>query len=610
MTSAYPDIEGQLYSRTAPTSMFTEAKARQEASTERESVRIMQTVAGETLDTAKAYTRALVASAQISGSGGDLTGFATTDYVDAAVAGVEVDTSRFADKQWVEDALAAGGTGDATLALSHWCAGTGEDESAQLQAAVDEAVRTKATLVCDVPGVIGLGSTVTMGNLNANSTREAIFFATGTLRVKATTAVSKLLDMRGTFDAGNLTMELDGQNLAEVGIYSYNIGRSRFGSILARRFTATAWAIEALMPEGTNNNNCFTVRDIQVVLCGSKHTTSATVSKAWDGGMTAVSSNPAVSEWTLNTPLPQQMRRYAWMTQVAVMADGRLASVMDVSPDGRTIKIAHENRPNGYSESITLHTSAIHWPYNPDAGAWHVGSVDVSSCPNAASMTVGGYGGGIGSLVMQYNALGLVIPLRASGLDIGHLYTEGIGTWLYASHVNHQTAGTAVSIGAGQKTAGTIQIGDQGIADGGYMTMEGRDRVPSHWRIVGHFGQSAEDVETPGVPFKEQPPTETVTTGPAYAFTKTSGDFNLRIDVGKEDGRVGTVHLRTPAQVESQGATLTLFGETAGHTFKDGGGTSKTVPIPHPGGIVHFWLERAASGSGGKWVVTVTPNVS
>ena len=447
--------------------------------------------------------------------------------------------------------------------LSNYCRGDGTNEAAGLQAAADEATRTKALLICDVPGQIGLGSTVTLGNLNANSTRESIFFAEGTLRVVATTTLTKMLDLRGTFDAGSLTMELDGANLATVGVYSYNIGRSRFGSVLMRRCLATGWAIEALKPEGTNNNNCFTVRDIQAVLCGSKHTATATVSQAWDGGMTAVSSSPATTTWTLDTPLPAHMRAYSWLTQIAVMADGRVQSVMDVSADGKTIKIAHEKRAAGYSEQITLHTSAIHWPYNPDAGAWYVGSVDVSSCPNAASMTVGGYGGGIGSLTIQYNALGLVIPLRASGLDIGHLYTEGIPTWLYACHVNHRTAGTAVSIGAGQKTAGEIQIADQGIADSGYMTMTGRSAIPKHWLVVGHYGDSPVDkTPAPITPIdgpEYNPGTRNLTPGTLQMYDRASGAYGLRIANTVNPGGVGMVTLKAPTTGGGTAVNLSLL---------------------------------------------------
>lgn len=464
--------------------------------------------------------------------------------------------------------------------LSNYCRGDGSDEAAGLQAAANEAVRTKALLICDVPGQIGVGATVTLGNLNANSTRESIFFAEGTLRVVATTALTKMLDVRGTFDAGALTVEVDGANLATLGIYSYNIGRSRFGSLLFRRCLASGWAIEALKPEGTNNNNCFSVRDIQAVLCGSKHTTTATVSQAWDGGMTAISASPATTTWTLSTPLPEHMRAYSWLTQVAVMADGRIQSVMDVSADGKTIKIAHEKRAAGHSEQITLHTSAIHWPYNPDAGAWYVGNVDVSSCANAAAMTVGGYGGGIGSLTIQYNALGLVIPLRASGLNIGHLYTEGIPTWLYACHVNHRTAGTAVSIGAGQKTAGTIQIADQGIADSGYMTMTGRDKLPRHWLIVGHHGDfPVDNAPAPLVPVdgpEHNPGTRNITPGTLQMYTRSSGAYNLRIANAANPRGVGMVTLTAPSTGGGTDVNVTLLTSN-GDTVHGGPSTTLTI---------------------------------
>lgn len=439
----------------------------------------------------------------------------------------------------------------------------GTDQSAKLQAVFDAATAVSGRIVCDVQGAISVGSTVTLGNLNPNSTRENIVAIEGNLRMVATAPMTRMMSMRGTFDAGNLTMELDGANLAHLGVYSYNIGRSRFGSLLFRRFLASGWGNEALMPEGTNNNNCFSVRDVQAVLCGSKHTTSATVTKQWDGGMTAIGSNPAVSEWTLSTPLPTHMRSYSWLTQVAVMADGRIQTVMDVSADGKVIKIAHEARSNGYSETITLHTSAIHWPYNPDAGAWQVGNIDVSSCPNAASLTVGGYGGNIDALTIQYNALGIIIPMRASGLNIGSLYTEGINTWLYACHVNHRTAGTSVSIGAGQKTAGTIQIGDQGIANQGYMTMAGRSDVPKHWVIVGHHGDSPVDkTPAPLVPYdgpEHNPGTRNLTPGTLQMYSRSSGAYNLRIANAANPSGVGMVTLTAPTTGGGTAVNLSLL---------------------------------------------------
>lgn len=464
--------------------------------------------------------------------------------------------------------------------LSNYCRGDGSDESAQLQAAFTEATRTKALLVCDVPGQIGIGTPVYIGNLNANSTRESIFFVEGTLRIVATDTVSRMLDMRGTFDAGSLTIEMDGANRATIGMYSYNIGRSRFGSILGRRFLATGWAIDPLKPYGTNNNNCFSVRDIQMVLTGSKHTTTAKVSKAWDGGMTGISASPAVSEWVLDTPLPSHMREESWLAQVAVMSDGRIQTVTDVSADGKTVKIAHEARPNGYSDTMTFHTSAIHWPYNPDAGAWYVGNVDVSSCANAAAMTVGGYGGGIGALTIQYNALGVIVPIRASGLNVGTLYTEGIPTWLYVCHANHRTAGTAVSIGAGQKTAGTIQVADQGIFNEGYMTMRGRDVMPRHWLIVGHHGDfPVDNAPAPLVPVdgpEHNPGTRNLTPGTLQMYTRSSGAYNLRIANAANPRGVGMVTLTAATTGGGTDVNVTLLTSN-GDTVHGGPSTTLTI---------------------------------
>lgn len=432
---------------------------------------------------------------------------------------------------------AAGGL----LLLSKYCTGDGTDEATDLQQAFTDAATNGKVLVWDVPGTIGIGATVTLGDERANGAQKIILHAVGGLRLKALVAMEAMLVQSGTvwWQGGHL--ELDGSSLAYFGFYGKNFGRSKGGHLHAFGCLTSGHAIE---PSG--NNNSFSFSSIRVWNCGDKLATTATLTaRSSESGWTLYGDSATYSTWTLATPLPAHMRCRTWASPSVVFADGREMIVKSVSSDGTTIDVYHENRPVNTSESITVYTAAINWAYYGDTGIWQVGQIDVRNNANAVSFVTSGYGGNVDTYAQQANARGVVMTKRAAGLTFGYFYTEGISNMLtcrYSADASAAHPGSQVFVGPGNKNDAAIQIIDRG-----WMTMTGRETLPQHWIVFRESGSPF--VAPPFEPLDPpitQPGTKTLTPGTIQHYDRTSGAWAFRIDNAAAPKAGGIAVLRGP----------------------------------------------------------------
>lgn len=415
------------------------------------------------------------------------------------------------------------------------------DQSAKIQAAINDALVTNGRVVCDVDGVLGINAPVQVGDARANPGRLSILSLEGKLRLKTLAALSSALVVTGTTNWSRLEIEIDGDNKSFHGIYAKNIGRMVGGDLHTFNLSTSGFAVE---PSG--NNNFFDLRSFQAHQTGSAHTSVATVvSRSAETGWTALSASPVTSKWQLTAPLPPALRQKSWSACVAVMADGRTMPVTDIDTSAGTwVSIAHEDRPVGSSETITLYTAALNLTYFSDTGAWTINKCDISSSKGAA-LALGGYGGAIVDYAQQYCGRGVVIPIRATGFSALHFYTEGIPTMLTVGHANHPTAGTQVFLGAGSKYNAAIEVIDQGFST---ENRAKRSVQPPHWIIQREHPNTpitpppAKPVDAPEL----NPGTRNLTPGTIQAYRSTSPTLSFRIvnDVNPEG--VGVVTCIAP----------------------------------------------------------------
>lgn len=464
------------------------------------------------------------------------------------------------------DALASAGSGAGEMVmLSATVKGDGSDESAAVQAAVTRALTEGRLLVCDVPGVIGLGSMVTLGDERANGDQRNILTFMGSLRVKALTSMDTLLRVSGTVqNVGQI--EADGAGKASFSVYFKNYGRMTLD-----RVHALGALVSGVAGEPSGNNNSWTINKLRVITSGSKVVTTATVAaRSAESGWASTGDSAPYTTWTLDTPMPAHMVSREWAAPAVLFSGGRAMAVRRVV-DARTVEVFNEDRPVGTTDTLTLATAAVAFPYYGDVGIWTIGNADVRQNPNAWAMNYGGYGGFIGQWAQQANLAGVSIPKWAIGLTFGAFYTElsgsaGQGTpWLAV----RSTAMTTVSVGPG--TNGEPDSW-QGM-DLGWMTMTGRNRQPLHWQV---FRKGASPiVPPPAVPLdlpELQPGTRNLTPGTAQAYRRTSGAWALRIDAKYQNG-VGIVHLSSPTVGTGTPLSVTLLNAPAGQTVNAPSGT-------------------------------------
>lgn len=428
--------------------------------------------------------------------------------------------------------------GGQVIYLSNYCSGSGADESAGLQAAADEAASTQALLFCDVPGVIGLGSTVTLGDERANGEQRNILTFMGSLRVKALTSMDTLLRVSGTVQ-GVGQIEADGAGKASFSVYFKNYGRMTLD-----RVHGIGALVSGVAGEPSGNNNSWTINKLRVITSGSKVVTTATVaSRSAESGWASTGDSAPYTTWTLATPLPTHMVSRTWAVPAVVFSDGRAMAVRRVV-DARTVEVFNEDRPVGTTDTLTLATAAVAFPYYGDVGIWTIGNADIRQNANAWAMSYGGYGGFVGQWAQQANLAGVFIPKWAIGLTFGAFYTElsgsaGQGTpWLAV----RSTAMTTISVGPGTNAEPENWQG----MDLSWMKMTGRNNQPLHWQM---FKRGASPLSLPpATPLdspKKQPGTTTITPGTFQVYQHTSGSPAYRID-NAYTAAPGHLRLSTP----------------------------------------------------------------
>lgn len=473
--------------------------------------------------------------------------------------------------------------------LSHYCEGDGTDEAAQLRAAVQACLDTGATLVCDVLGSIGLGSTVTLGDTRANSQQRIILSMLGGLRVKATAAIERLLEVRGTIYTQACHIEADGASLANFSFYAVNFGRSKLGHLNLFGGKTSDWFIEP-----TGNNNLWSALTLRATGAGSALTTAATLTaRSAESGWTSTGDNAPYSTWTLSNPLPDALTVNQWAAPLVRFADGRYMQVRRVV-DATHIEVFNENRPLATTETITVRPAALNWAYYGDTGGWEIGQVDVRDNPTAAALAYGGYGGKIGVWYQQNNAAGVAILKKAHGLVIGQFYTELSGVWL----IVRDSVNTALFIGPGTNGNPT----DFQVMDQDWMGTN-RAKRALHWIV---FRPSGSPIEVPpAVPLdlpELNPGARNITPGTVQAYRRTSGNYALRIANTYTSG-VGVVTLAAPATGAGTDVVFTLLSAPLGHTIE--GGASLTVRVFGAATTFAFWLEP---GTPPDWKVRAVGN--
>lgn len=530
--------------------------------------------------------------------------YTPNDVFNDSISDINIRFDDYATKEYVDGLGLGEGTGGFNtkqIILSNYVKGDGTDEGVALQSALDEARTLGATLLCDVPGFINISSGVTIGDNRGNSPQVTIATLSGRLKIKATAAMDIAVTLRGTVRTTDLELEIDGASLANFGVHTYNTGRSMIGYIHAYRCLTSSLGVDP-----TGNNNLMDIDRVRAWACGTKHTANGTVvSHTATGGWTGLGSTITSSRWSLSTPLPPAMRTRTWAIAGAKMSDGRFMPVTNLDTvNGTWVEIGHENKGIGVTESITLATAAVNIPYYGDSGAWSMGSLDIQANPNAFTISLGGYGGGISSLTQQYNFAGIIIPVRCNGFSALHCYSEGIEPMIIADHVNHPSAGTQVFLGPGSKNGASIQVIDQN-----WMGMDGRNRLPPHWVIVREY-PAAPITPPPSVPYdlpELTPGTRNVTPGTTQAYSRTSGAYNFRIS-NDASGVIGLVHLSSPATGSGTGVNLSLLNTDKGQTIE--GASTKSLTVFGEAMLI-YWLQ------GTDWKVrqvgasaTVTNNIS
>lgn len=436
--------------------------------------------------------------------------------------------------------------------------GDGSDESARLQAAVRLAASTGRLLVCDVPGVIGLGTMVTIGDERANGDQRSLVGLSGNLRVKALAEMDTLLRISGTI-TGDGNIEADGASLAAFPVYLKNYGRTTLN-----RVHALGGRVSGVAGEPSGNNNAWSINKLRVQTSGSKVTTKATVaSRSGESGWAGTSDTAPYTTWTLESPLPSYMVSRPWAVPAVIFSDKRVMAVRRVV-DPVTVEVLNENRAVGTSDTLTLATAAVAFPYHGDVGIWTINNADVRQNANAWALSYGGYGGFVGQWAQQANLAGVVIGKWAIGLSFGAFYTEQSGSaaqgtpWLAV----RSTAMTSLLVGPGTNAEPDNWQG----MDLDWMAQTKRATQPLHWQL---FRKGASPlVPPPAVPLdlpELQPGTRTLTPGTVQAYRRTSGSWLFRINARHQDG-VGLVQLSSPEVGSGTPLSITLDGAPAGQT--------------------------------------------
>lgn len=499
-------------------------------------------------------------------------------------------TVLYGDGQW-KAAPTGGGGGSSTLTVkvSDYCTGSGSDEATGLRAAVAESLSTGAVLECDVPGQIGLGSTVILGDERANSQQVSILTMVGSLKVKATTTMQRLITFSGTVNTSACDIEANGDNKANFTIYGDNFGRSTFG-----RFHAYSATTAGVYWEPSGNSNAWSIEKLRVTGCGARHTASATVTgREVTGSWLATGGGAPYTTWTFATAMPASLAINEYAAPVVIMGDGRFMQVKRVV-NSTTIEVFNEDKPMSTTETITLLSAAVNIPFYGDIGIFSIGNADVRDNPNAAAMAYGGYGGHVDMWAQQNNYAGVMLLERATGISFSHFYTELSGVWL----VVRSTALTGLVVGPG---ANGSQSNWQGM-DRSWMNPVGRNKQPMHWIMSKPSGSPT--VAAPAIPVDApelNPGTRNITPGTVQAYNRTSGNYALRIDNNYTTG-VGQVMLAAPDTGGGITITLSLLSSGPGHTIEGSTTWSKTGVVGSV--MLTYWLE------GSTWRVRVSEATS
>ena len=465
--------------------------------------------------------------------------------------------------------------------LSAYCTGDGSDESAKLQQAITATLNAGGTLDCDVPGVIGCKTTVTLGDERPNALQRSLMSVTGTLRVVALAPMDTLLRLSGTITV-TANIEADAAGLAMFGVYGKNYGRTTYGRVQSLNALTSALAGE---PSG--NNNAWTIEKIRAHGSGTKITTTAKVTaRSSESGWASTGDDAPYTTWTLDNPLPPALTCRPWAAPAVLFSDRRVMQVRRVV-DATTVEVFNENRPIDTTDTLTLASAAIAFPYFGDVGVWKVGHVDVRDNPNAWALNYGGYGGYAGMWAQQNNYGGILILKKAMGLGFGSFYNEksgssGQGTpWAVVRDV----ANTVLNVGPGTNS----EPGNWQGMSLAWQTLEGRNRQPLHWFMQKGTGSPLTmPPAAPIDPPELNPGTRNLTPGTAQAYRRTSGAYAFRIDNNGAPTGVGHVKLEAPTTGGGTALTVSLLNGNLGHTIEGAATFSRTFLTSVE---YEYWLE-------------------
>lgn len=460
--------------------------------------------------------------------------------------------------------------------LSNFCRGDGSNEATGLQAAFDAAATTGYPLMADVAGKIGVGSTVTLGDERANSPQLSILTVMGNLRVKATASMDALLRISGTI-TGTGNIEADGANLAFFPIYLKNYGRCTLG-----RVQAYGGLVSGVAGEPSGNNNSWTVEKLRVHGNGTKHVTTATVAaRSAEAGWASTGDSAPYTTWTLSTPLPAHLTSREWAVPAVIFADKRVMQVRRVV-NATTIEVFNENRPVGTTDTLSLASAAVAFPYYGDVGIWSIGNADVRDNPNAWALNYGGYGGHVGVWAQQNNWAGVAVLKWAIGLTFAHFYTEMSGTtgagtpWLVA----RESIQTTLFIGPGTNA----EPDNFQVMDKDWMSLSKRSTHPAQWTmhrkdrppvVAGGSGPLSNPI-TPVDGPEHNPGTRNLTPGTLQMYSRSSGAYNLRIANAANPGGVGMVTLTAATTGGGTAVNLSLLNSN-GDTIQGASTHSLTI---------------------------------
>lgn len=485
------------------------------------------------------------------------------------------------------------GSGNKVL-LSSYVSGSGANEAPGIQAAIDSiltGVNVGKTLVCDVPKEICISSPINLGDTRGNSQAKIVIMVEGFLRLKALAAMPYMLYHTGVVYARNSVFEFFGNGLACFGLYGRNAGRTEFGSVHAWGLKTSITGIE---PMGSgNNNNVVSFDTIRGTSTGSKWTGTATVSaRSAESGWNSTDDAAPYTTWTLSSPLPDGLTVREWAADVVHFSDGRVMELRRIV-NSTTIEVFNEQRALGVEDTITIVSPLLNWSYYGDTGEFTVKRVDVISCPNACTMTYGGYGVTINALVQQYVYMGITLLKKAVGFNVDYIYSENLlgsvgGTpapWL----VVRDGVNTQVKTGPGVNAG----IENFQIMSNNFMSMVKRSEQPLHWYIHRNAGSPLTIPPTkPLVRPKLGAGTENITPGTIQAFRKTSGSHPVRIDNNVANQQsVGLVIFASPVTGGGIPITVSLLNTSLGHTVEGSSPTFTTLTTASSAGFV-YWLEE------------------